>query len=80
MLCLSELFVAMCERFPHSLSPDMLFAHCCWEHVVHWNRDPEVHLTESRAVPEDNTVLLATQLLLQCYYNEAVTVLRVSRR
>ncbi|XP_056914815.1 rab3 GTPase-activating protein non-catalytic subunit isoform X2 [Takifugu flavidus] len=37
----AELFVAVCERFPHSLSPDMLFAHCCWEHVVHWNRDPE---------------------------------------
>uniref|UniRef100_A0A8C4H9Q9 RAB3 GTPase activating protein subunit 2 (non-catalytic) n=1 Tax=Dicentrarchus labrax TaxID=13489 RepID=A0A8C4H9Q9_DICLA len=28
-------------RFPHSLSPDLLFAHCCWEYVVQWNKDPE---------------------------------------
>uniref|UniRef100_A0A7N8XQD4 RAB3 GTPase activating protein subunit 2 (non-catalytic) n=1 Tax=Mastacembelus armatus TaxID=205130 RepID=A0A7N8XQD4_9TELE len=33
----------MCQRFPHSLSPDLLFAHCCWEYVVQWNKDPEVH-------------------------------------
>uniref|UniRef100_A0A4W5MMQ7 RAB3 GTPase activating protein subunit 2 (non-catalytic) n=1 Tax=Hucho hucho TaxID=62062 RepID=A0A4W5MMQ7_9TELE len=31
-------------RFPDSLSPDMLFAHCCWEYVVQWNKDPEVWL------------------------------------
>lgn len=37
-------------------------------------------LTESRAVPEDNTVLPATQLLQCLHYNEAVAVLRVSRR
>uniref|UniRef100_H3CIN3 Rab3GAP regulatory subunit C-terminal domain-containing protein n=1 Tax=Tetraodon nigroviridis TaxID=99883 RepID=H3CIN3_TETNG len=37
----AELFVAVCERFPDSLSPDMLFAHCCWEYVVQWNKDPE---------------------------------------
>uniref|UniRef100_A0A8C4HBC7 RAB3 GTPase activating protein subunit 2 (non-catalytic) n=1 Tax=Dicentrarchus labrax TaxID=13489 RepID=A0A8C4HBC7_DICLA len=30
-------------RFPHSLSPDLLFAHCCWEYVVQWNKDPEPH-------------------------------------
>uniref|UniRef100_A0A674ED24 RAB3 GTPase activating protein subunit 2 (non-catalytic) n=1 Tax=Salmo trutta TaxID=8032 RepID=A0A674ED24_SALTR len=29
-------------RFPDSLSPDLLFAHCCWEYVVQWNKDPEV--------------------------------------
>uniref|UniRef100_A0A673CNK7 RAB3 GTPase activating protein subunit 2 (non-catalytic) n=1 Tax=Sphaeramia orbicularis TaxID=375764 RepID=A0A673CNK7_9TELE len=28
-------------RFPNSLSPDLLFAHCCWEYVVQWNKDPE---------------------------------------
>uniref|UniRef100_A0A8C9VNE4 RAB3 GTPase activating protein subunit 2 (non-catalytic) n=1 Tax=Scleropages formosus TaxID=113540 RepID=A0A8C9VNE4_SCLFO len=28
-------------RFPNSLSPDLLFAHCCWEFVVQWNKDPE---------------------------------------
>ncbi|CAG5866197.1 unnamed protein product [Menidia menidia] len=37
----AELLVAVCERFPHSLSPDLLFAHCCWEYVVQWNKDPE---------------------------------------
>uniref|UniRef100_A0A4W6CEA8 RAB3 GTPase activating protein subunit 2 (non-catalytic) n=1 Tax=Lates calcarifer TaxID=8187 RepID=A0A4W6CEA8_LATCA len=36
-----ELLVAVCQRFPHSLSPDLLFAHCCWEYVVQWNKDPE---------------------------------------
>uniref|UniRef100_A0A3B3DT52 RAB3 GTPase activating protein subunit 2 (non-catalytic) n=1 Tax=Oryzias melastigma TaxID=30732 RepID=A0A3B3DT52_ORYME len=33
------------ERFPHSLSPALLFAHCCWEYVVQWNKDPEVYLS-----------------------------------
>uniref|UniRef100_A0A8C7KRV7 RAB3 GTPase activating protein subunit 2 (non-catalytic) n=1 Tax=Oncorhynchus kisutch TaxID=8019 RepID=A0A8C7KRV7_ONCKI len=28
-------------RFPDSLSPDLLFAHCCWEYVVQWNKYPE---------------------------------------
>lgn len=37
----AELFVALCKRFPNSLSPDLLFAHCCWEYVVQWNKDPE---------------------------------------
>uniref|UniRef100_A0A8C2XED1 RAB3 GTPase activating protein subunit 2 (non-catalytic) n=1 Tax=Cyclopterus lumpus TaxID=8103 RepID=A0A8C2XED1_CYCLU len=40
-LCFPELLVAVCQRFPHSLSPDLLFAHCCWEYVVQWNKDPE---------------------------------------
>uniref|UniRef100_A0A3Q3WCN4 Uncharacterized protein n=1 Tax=Mola mola TaxID=94237 RepID=A0A3Q3WCN4_MOLML len=39
-----KLFVTLCRRFPHSLSPDLLFAHCCWEYVVQWNKDPEVLL------------------------------------
>uniref|UniRef100_A0AAX7TA52 RAB3 GTPase activating protein subunit 2 (non-catalytic) n=1 Tax=Astatotilapia calliptera TaxID=8154 RepID=A0AAX7TA52_ASTCA len=38
----AELLLAVCQRFPHSLSPDFLFAHCCWEYVVQWNKDPEV--------------------------------------
>ncbi|XP_069017004.1 rab3 GTPase-activating protein non-catalytic subunit isoform X2 [Embiotoca jacksoni] len=37
----AELLVALCRRFPHSLSPDLVFAHCCWEYVVQWNKDPE---------------------------------------
>uniref|UniRef100_A0A8D3DD60 RAB3 GTPase activating protein subunit 2 (non-catalytic) n=1 Tax=Scophthalmus maximus TaxID=52904 RepID=A0A8D3DD60_SCOMX len=36
-----DLLLAVCQRFPHSLSPDLLFAHCCWEYVVQWNKDPE---------------------------------------
>uniref|UniRef100_A0A667Y7Q8 RAB3 GTPase activating protein subunit 2 (non-catalytic) n=1 Tax=Myripristis murdjan TaxID=586833 RepID=A0A667Y7Q8_9TELE len=36
-----RLLVAVCRRFPDSLSPDLLFAHCCWEYVVQWNKDPE---------------------------------------
>ncbi|XP_041927683.1 rab3 GTPase-activating protein non-catalytic subunit isoform X2 [Alosa sapidissima] len=37
-----ELLLCVCQRFPDSLSPDLLFAHCCWEYVVQWNKDPEV--------------------------------------
>ncbi|XP_078413223.1 rab3 GTPase-activating protein non-catalytic subunit [Cetorhinus maximus] len=29
------------ERFPCSLESDVLHAHCCWEYVVQWNKDPE---------------------------------------
>uniref|UniRef100_A0A674EE37 RAB3 GTPase activating protein subunit 2 (non-catalytic) n=1 Tax=Salmo trutta TaxID=8032 RepID=A0A674EE37_SALTR len=36
-----DLLVSVCQRFPDSLSPDLLFAHCCWEYVVQWNKDPE---------------------------------------
>uniref|UniRef100_A0A8C7S9S5 RAB3 GTPase activating protein subunit 2 (non-catalytic) n=1 Tax=Oncorhynchus mykiss TaxID=8022 RepID=A0A8C7S9S5_ONCMY len=38
---LYELLVSVCQRFPDSLSPDLLFAHCCWEYVVQWNKYPE---------------------------------------
>ncbi|XP_028421635.1 rab3 GTPase-activating protein non-catalytic subunit isoform X2 [Perca flavescens] len=38
---IAELLMAVCQRFPHSLSPDLLFAHCCWEYVVQWNKDSE---------------------------------------
>ncbi|KAK6489442.1 rab3 GTPase-activating protein non-catalytic subunit [Huso huso] len=37
----AELLRAVCQRFPCSLDPDLLFAHCCWEYVVQWNKDPE---------------------------------------
>uniref|UniRef100_A0A8C2JCS5 RAB3 GTPase activating protein subunit 2 (non-catalytic) n=1 Tax=Cyprinus carpio TaxID=7962 RepID=A0A8C2JCS5_CYPCA len=36
-----ELLECVCQRFPNSLSPDVLFAHCSWENVVQWNKDPE---------------------------------------
>ncbi|KAI5616415.1 rab3 GTPase-activating protein non-catalytic subunit isoform X2, partial [Silurus asotus] len=38
---LEELLVCVCCRFPISLSPDVLWAHCCWEYVVQWNKEPE---------------------------------------
>ena len=40
--------MAVWERFPHSLSADLLFAHCCWEYVVQWNKDPEVHTNTNK--------------------------------
>ncbi|XP_023586739.1 rab3 GTPase-activating protein non-catalytic subunit isoform X5 [Trichechus manatus latirostris] len=30
-----------CQQFPCSLELDVLLAHCCWEYVVQWNKDPE---------------------------------------
>ncbi|KAF4018301.1 hypothetical protein G4228_010376 [Cervus hanglu yarkandensis] len=30
------------KQFPCSLELDVLHAHCCWEYVVQWNKDPEV--------------------------------------
>ncbi|XP_036450138.1 rab3 GTPase-activating protein non-catalytic subunit isoform X2 [Colossoma macropomum] len=39
---LEELLACVCQRFPHSLAPDLLWAHCCWEYVVQWNKDPEI--------------------------------------
>ncbi|KAM5204922.1 rab3 GTPase-activating protein non-catalytic subunit isoform 2-T2 [Hipposideros larvatus] len=29
------------QQFPCSLELDVLHAHCCWEYVVQWNKDPE---------------------------------------
>ncbi|KAG2467603.1 RBGPR protein, partial [Polypterus senegalus] len=37
----AELLLSVCRQFPCSLDPDVLFAHCCWEYVVQWNKDPE---------------------------------------
>ncbi|MBN3291964.1 RBGPR protein, partial [Polypterus senegalus] len=37
----TELLLSVCRQFPCSLDPDVLFAHCCWEYVVQWNKDPE---------------------------------------
>uniref|UniRef100_A0A672M2A7 Rab3 GTPase-activating protein non-catalytic subunit-like n=1 Tax=Sinocyclocheilus grahami TaxID=75366 RepID=A0A672M2A7_SINGR len=39
---LEELLECVCQRIPNSLSPDVMFAHCSWENVVQWNKDPEV--------------------------------------
>ncbi|KAK3563420.1 hypothetical protein QTP86_027791 [Hemibagrus guttatus] len=31
---LEELLACVCRRFPNSLSPDVLWAHCCWEYMA----------------------------------------------
>lgn len=36
-----ELLRLAYEQFPCSLELDVLHAHCCWEYVVQWNKDPE---------------------------------------
>ncbi|NWX99309.1 RBGPR protein, partial [Nothoprocta ornata] len=36
-----ELLQLAYEQFPCSLELDVLHAHCCWEYVVQWNKDPE---------------------------------------
>ncbi|XP_068531185.1 rab3 GTPase-activating protein non-catalytic subunit [Anas acuta] len=36
-----ELLQLAYQQFPCSLELDVLHAHCCWEYVVQWNKDPE---------------------------------------
>ncbi|XP_072265981.1 rab3 GTPase-activating protein non-catalytic subunit isoform X1 [Pyxicephalus adspersus] len=36
-----ELLSLVYQHFPCSLDLDVLHAHCCWEYVVQWNKDPE---------------------------------------
>ncbi|XP_061481152.1 rab3 GTPase-activating protein non-catalytic subunit isoform X2 [Rhineura floridana] len=36
-----ELLHLAYQQFPCSLEMDVLHAHCCWEYVVQWNKDPE---------------------------------------
>ncbi|XP_049724572.1 rab3 GTPase-activating protein non-catalytic subunit isoform X4 [Elephas maximus indicus] len=38
---ISDLLHLAYEQFPCSLELDVLHAHCCWEYVVQWNKDPE---------------------------------------
>ncbi|XP_023566117.1 rab3 GTPase-activating protein non-catalytic subunit isoform X2 [Octodon degus] len=38
---IADLLRLACEQFPCSLELDVLHAHCCWEYVVQWNKDPE---------------------------------------
>uniref|UniRef100_A0A8C1MS13 RAB3 GTPase activating protein subunit 2 (non-catalytic) n=1 Tax=Cyprinus carpio TaxID=7962 RepID=A0A8C1MS13_CYPCA len=61
----NELLECVCQRFPNSLSPDVLFAHCSWENVVQWNKDPELILAQiiSEGIPCDNSVSFIYALL-----------------
>ncbi|XP_066474958.1 rab3 GTPase-activating protein non-catalytic subunit isoform X1 [Tiliqua scincoides] len=36
-----ELLHLAYQQFPCSLELDVLHAHCCWEYIVQWNKDPE---------------------------------------
>lgn len=36
-----ELLNLAYQQFPCSLELDIIYAHCCWEYVVQWNKDPE---------------------------------------
>ncbi|XP_040286392.1 rab3 GTPase-activating protein non-catalytic subunit [Bufo bufo] len=36
-----ELLYSVYQHFPCSLDLDVLLAHCCWEYMVQWNKDPE---------------------------------------
>lgn len=45
LLCLPDLLHLAYEQFPCSLELDVLHAHCCWEYVVQWNKDPEVKVS-----------------------------------
>ncbi|XP_071476615.1 rab3 GTPase-activating protein non-catalytic subunit-like [Diadema antillarum] len=38
---LQETMQTLCSRFVHSLEHDVLQAHCTWEYVVQWNKNPE---------------------------------------
>ncbi|KAK7827140.1 hypothetical protein U0070_019936 [Myodes glareolus] len=50
------------EQFPCSLELDVLHAHCCWEYVVQWNKDPEhilnAHVQNGIALMMWNTFLV----------------------
>ncbi|XP_069624574.1 rab3 GTPase-activating protein non-catalytic subunit isoform X1 [Ranitomeya imitator] len=36
-----DLLYSVYQHFPCSLDLDVLLAHCCWEYMVQWNKDPE---------------------------------------
>ncbi|XP_053315627.1 rab3 GTPase-activating protein non-catalytic subunit isoform X2 [Spea bombifrons] len=38
---IQEVLSVASGHFPCSLDLDVLHAHCCWEYVVQWNKDPE---------------------------------------
>ncbi|XP_078675646.1 rab3 GTPase-activating protein non-catalytic subunit-like isoform X2 [Branchiostoma floridae x Branchiostoma belcheri] len=47
---LADLYRSQLERFPYSLDPEVLHAHCTWEYVVQWNKDPEVVALLERSI------------------------------
>uniref|UniRef100_A0A672M1B4 Rab3 GTPase-activating protein non-catalytic subunit-like n=1 Tax=Sinocyclocheilus grahami TaxID=75366 RepID=A0A672M1B4_SINGR len=70
---LEELLECVCQRIPNSLSPDVMFAHCSWENVVQWNKDPERYLAyndlmkayffTTKGIPCDNSLSFIYALL-----------------
>ncbi|TEA34373.1 hypothetical protein DBR06_SOUSAS6410009, partial [Sousa chinensis] len=47
------------KQFPCSLELDVLHAHCCWEYVVQWNKDPEEALFFVRSIEHLERILNA---------------------
>ncbi|MBV98885.1 Rab3 GTPase-activating protein non-catalytic subunit, partial [Eschrichtius robustus] len=47
------------KQFPCSLELDVLHAHCCWEYVVQWNKDPEEALFFVRSIAHLEHILNA---------------------
>uniref|UniRef100_A0A8C9BAR2 RAB3 GTPase activating non-catalytic protein subunit 2 n=1 Tax=Phocoena sinus TaxID=42100 RepID=A0A8C9BAR2_PHOSS len=47
------------KQFPCSLELDVLHAHCCWEYVVQWNKDPEEALFFVRSIEHLEHILNA---------------------
>uniref|UniRef100_A0A7N4NZM3 RAB3 GTPase activating non-catalytic protein subunit 2 n=1 Tax=Sarcophilus harrisii TaxID=9305 RepID=A0A7N4NZM3_SARHA len=54
-----ELLNLAYQQFPCSLDLDVLHAHCCWEYVVQWNKDPEEARFFIRSIEHLKSVLNA---------------------
>lgn len=58
-----ELLQLAYQQFPCSLELDVLHAHCCWEYVVQWNKDPEVKEFHFQGVMVKNSYLVSQVLV-----------------
>ncbi|XP_009077210.1 PREDICTED: rab3 GTPase-activating protein non-catalytic subunit-like, partial [Acanthisitta chloris] len=54
-----ELLQLAYQQFPCSLEVDVLHAHCCWEYVVQWNKDPEEACFLTRSIDHLRCILNA---------------------
>uniref|UniRef100_A0A8C7PY42 RAB3 GTPase activating protein subunit 2 (non-catalytic) n=1 Tax=Oncorhynchus mykiss TaxID=8022 RepID=A0A8C7PY42_ONCMY len=86
----NRLLVSVCQRFPDSLSPDLLFAHCCWEYVVQWNKDPEegrylcwavehLKLVSSPHIQLGISSMMWNTFIVKCFSAAAFLIEKVSR-
>lgn len=57
-----ELLQVAYQQFPCSLEVDVLHAHCSWECVVQWNKDPEVRKCHLQGIMvKTNSIEAASQ-------------------